>query len=189
MSYTRTSYDEGAYSEQVSQSTGTGKYRLDKAYVCKDKMNYKFGDVQNHDTVTPYRHVSRWVDTESELKNLSRPLTRDPGQQFPYRQAPAPHEFSAVEQPGLGSRYTRLDYPTPNREQMIQVNRFYTTTLNPQELHRIHSNSYVGRNTTLDERDYFKMKIPVRKDQFNSLPKPNQSSQYSYIDKWKNSNK
>lgn len=186
MSFTRTSYDNGAYEEVVAETTGNAKYQLDPAYSMRQGMDYQFGADVNNDPVTPYQHVSKWVDTESELLNLSRPLTKDPGQQFPYKQAPAEHEFTAVENPEVSAKYTRLDYPAPNREQMVDVNRFYPLPLNPQALQRIHSNAYVGRNTTLDERDYYRMRVPVLPDQFAAMPKASDEGLYSVIDKWNN---
>jgi hypothetical protein len=184
MSFTRASYDVGAYSEEAAEIQGNSKYQLDPVQSIRPSMDYQFNDSTVLDTVTPYRHVSHWVDTESELQNLSRPLSKDPSQNFPYRQAPAEHEFTAVENTELSAKYTRLDYPAPNREQMVQTNRFYPVPLNPQALQRIHSNAYVGRNTTLDERDYHKLRIPVMVDQFAAMPKALDAGPYSVIDKW-----
>ena len=81
----RTKYDQGTFGLDVYQSTAPLKYVLDPNSVhrcnpCRpNEIGYigRFG--VSYDTTTPL------VDTESELKNLTRKVTRDPAHKYlPY---------------------------------------------------------------------------------------------------------
>lgn len=170
MSFNRSSYDKNAYEVKNVQSKRPGTYKLEKYYGQPTPQCFDIQPSFNakSDAVMEYGNI---IDTESELFSLSRKYSKDPSQKYPFvKSDKAKQTFPKFCERSLQSTYTRYDSPKPNREESIAIPRFESLCLNPQNLSRIHDNSYIGQNTQLYERDNFKPKLPKLVDQSNALP-------------------
>lgn len=155
MSFNRLIYDEGAYQKQLNESTGVGQYKRTPHSRFLEGACFDAEPGRYNKAVTHPRNVAI-VDVESELHNLNRKYSKNPLRNYPYVKGDTSHHYAPSCDMTLQSKYGRLDDQVPNREQSIQVPRFESLALNPQLQHRIHDNSYIGRNTRLWERDNYK---------------------------------
>jgi len=184
MSFSRLSYDENAYKQDLYESTGTGRYQL------LDKSTHR-GNVNNstcfqetpeiHSNNSMYRisDQSDMVNAESDLFNIIRKDSKDPRTQYPYTKPAYDNlpKLSSCTKTDLSRVYPLLDGNQFNRSQEIQVQRFESLCLNPQKMSRIRSNNYVGLNTRLYNRDHNKPQIPVVQG-VQGLPDQSKALQY-----------
>ncbi len=168
MSFQRNSYDPQSYNQDLESSLGPGKYQLLSDFGNHSARCFRTnpgGDVGN----TGLLPIANIVDTESDLQNLNRRLSKDPKQRWPYINQVQGHQFSSMcgDPPNFESQHSLLDLPRPNREKSTLKHRYETLCLDPQKLTRIHDNTYIGANTQLWEKDNYKPKIPSPLEQTN----------------------
>ncbi len=188
--YTRNKYDRGSHEIDTRQSTMALEYTLDPTYAeqCQPCRSVGPGWLSkqgiSYDTRIPL------VDTESELKNLNRVLTRDPNYKYvPY----CPNCLSCADgnpcssgvgngceqcQPKMfhfracGNRdeYTRISNPACTIKE-TGVNRFQPLCLNPQDESRWLHPGNIGISYRLVAKDNSVPCIPIPLDQNPALPK------------------
>lgn len=102
------------------------------------------------------------ANVESDLFNLIRKDSKDPRTQFPYTKPSYNNmpKISSCTKTDLARHYPLLDGNQFNREKEIQVPRFESLCLNPQQENRIRSNNFIGLNTRLYNRDQHAPTIP-----------------------------
>lgn len=173
MAYTRKIYDENSYKKELQESTEPGRYSLLEDSTYNNQTCYQ-ETPEIHSGLGQYRISDKndMVNAESDLFNLIRKDSKDPQQQFPYvkkeyQNAP---KIDTCTKTDLSRQYPLLEAPVFKREQSIHVPRFDSLCLNPQDMSRIRSNSYIGLNSRLFFRDNHKQKNPVLKDQSKGLP-------------------
>lgn len=86
MSFTRTKYDSCEYKTELKESRGPGSYQLNtpqtKSRLPVDpNIQAQRGSVSQR-RFTRHRYYDGPVDVESDLKNITRPESRCPSQQF-----------------------------------------------------------------------------------------------------------
>ncbi len=186
MSFTRLPYDAKTYQKRVYESASTLPHQLDP--IRNERDSYRTCDEPNTctaSTITPFapRHrMPALVDTESDLLGITRPATKDPSRQYPYKGAVASHTFAPLAEDGLGfsARYTQLDYPQPNREKGLYPERFFNPILDLQRLERLDDNSKIGINSYLAEMDSYKMFVP-KPIPDRSLPTPQRRGEWPVL--------
>ena len=181
MAFTRKTYDENAYKQELYQSTETGRYQL------LDKSTFRGAETcfqetpEIHSNNRQYRISDKndMVNAESDLFNLVRKDSKDPRTQFPYVKAEYDNlpKLSACTKTDLSRSYPLLDGNQFNREKEIQVPRFESLCLNPQQASRIRSNNFIGLNTRLYNRDQYAPNIPVVKG-VQGLPPQDKASAF-----------
>lgn len=179
MSFNNLSYDTGTYQQDLFQSTEQGKYKLLKEMgQHDDKCFQPYGSGQPHDQV----FIGNIIDYQNEILGLNRKYSKDPSQQYPFKQEPVTHTSAEICSSGMGQEqdHSRLDF---NREQnrldlSLQRNQNRNFCLDLQKPSRIPSNTRNGMNTRLYFRDNFQANIkkPLNQDVFapKESRKPNQ---------------
>lgn len=181
MAFTRLSYDENSYKQDLYESTGTGRYQL------LDKSTHRgtgtcFQETPEiHTNNRQYRISERndMVNAESDLRNLIRKDSKDPRAQYPYVKPQYDNlpKISSCNKTDLARNYPLLDGNQFNREKSIHVPRFESLCLNPQQMNRIRSNNFIGLNTRLYNRDQHAPKIPTVQG-VKGLPDQSKASAY-----------
>jgi hypothetical protein len=175
MSFNQLSYDPATYKRDLAESLAQGQYQMFSGYGQVESgtcmMNAPFG--QAHDQ-TPF---AKLVDQESELLNLTRPLTKNPMEEYPFKQSDVSFNNDMVacntSSESQHSRYTPF-----NERKDIQIIRNNNEGLcqDPQSLNRIPSNTRSGMNTRLLYRDNFKQTETDNVYLEDSLLTPSQTS-------------
>jgi len=154
MSFNRLSYDPSTYQRDLSESMKQGKYQMFSGYgqapsgTCM--MSSNVGVARGQES------IANIVDHESELKNLTRPLTKNPMEEYPFKQSNVNFQSQMNDcGPSSASEYSR--YTPFNERRDIQIIRNNNEGLceNPQSFNRIPSNTRSGMNTRLLYRDNY----------------------------------
>lgn len=157
--FTNSLYDECNTKKKYQESTGPFNWITQSVYESPDSC---FQDQ------SPYMHnnfnsiPSSKIDTESELRNQSRHLSRCPSKKYdPSKAQESPIDaFIKTDckkiKMSLEPEYTREKKPC--NLSGININRFNPLCDNLQDITTIHSNSYIGRNTRLLVKDAFTKK-------------------------------
>lgn len=173
MAYTRKIYDENSYKKELQESTEPGRYSLLEDSTYNNQTCFQ-ETPEIHSGLGQLRisEQNDMVNAESDLFNLIRKDSKDPQQQYPYikKTYTNPPKMESCSATDLARKYPLLEAPVFKREQSIQVQRFESLCLNPQDMSRIRSNSYIGLNSRLFFRDNHKSKNPVLKTQTSGLP-------------------
>ena len=158
MSFNKQMYDPCNARHRFKESTGAMKYQM---------SNTNTSDCYSNEPGFISRYVGggvvgSYIDTESELKNMTRPLSECPSNQHQYKNT---KEKNVRGECGshLRTEYTREKRPC-NVLSGVNINRFEPLCTNLQELNKIHSNCFIGANSRLetqdrarDEKDYRKL--------------------------------
>lgn len=180
--YSRNKYDQDLHKTDIRQSTAPLMYALNPIYaeICNPCLPVEVGYVSKQGV--SYDSSKPMVDTESDLFNMNRLLSRDPSHLY------QPHctDKKCVGiiggcdncQPKLSHfpicdiRYesTRLSNPTSNFKG-TGINRFQPLCLNPQDRSRWEHPMEVGINYRMIAKDIYVPRIPHPIDQSDSLPK------------------
>ena len=164
MAFTRKVYDENAYKQELYESTETGRYQLLDKSTHRGAATCFQETPEIHSNNRLYRISAKndMVNAESDLFNLVRKDSKDPRSQYPYVKAEYNNlpKVSACTKTDLARSYPLLDGNQFNREKEIQVPRFESLGLNPQQMSRIRSNNYIGLNTRLYNRDNYEPNVP-----------------------------
>jgi len=192
LNFQRLKYEPGNYNQEIYQSTEILKRTFDPVNVYRPNagraeepgVNSKFG--------VSYNTNQLLVDQESELKNLTRPLTRRPSaMHMPYCKTCGKHNDSiqnslkSDHNNGCGScqkamyhfpstsinkDYTRISNPTTNFKE-IGINRFQTTYLDFQDPTRWEHPGETNINYRMVVKDNHVPCLPVLIDQRAALPR------------------
>jgi hypothetical protein len=187
--WSRTKYDGGSLEIDTLQSTSALEYMLDPNYAerchqCRAPGPGWIGKQGN--SFDTYRPI---VDTESELFNLNRVLTRDPNYQYlPFcpqcggcddgypcgggvtkgcnRCQPPLFHFPSCD---LKFEYTRTSNPTMTLRE-TGINRFQPICLNPQDRNRWEHPGETGINYRMVVKDNHVPCLPYPLDPASALP-------------------
>ena len=163
---TRKSHDVGAYSRQIFESTGQGRYFLNPASTYNKNTCFQ-GTPESANGHGQYRIFAQndMVDVESDLRNLVRKDSKDPYAKYPYvrrvyKNEPSLQQCSQVQ--SLESSYPMLEAPAFKREQSTWAlrNESEGFPVDFQHIGRIRSNQYIGVNTRLHARDSHRARQP-----------------------------
>lgn len=171
MSFNQASYDAGSYHTDINESMGQGRYQLMGQYGQHvDKCSQPRGTGQSHDQ----HYIGDVVDYQNELLGLTRRYSKDPLQQYPFKQAPVEHTYAMECASGMGQEqeHSRLDfYREQNRLDLgLERNDNRGLCLDKQDPVRIPSNTRHGLNTRLFFRDNFRRSGKLPKSQNNFDP-------------------
>ena len=113
------------------------------------------------------------IDVESELLNLSRPLTKDPRQEYPFKQASVKAPVLSECNYEVDGEHSRLfQHDLRNNINLIRNNdRTNTLCFNPQDPTRLPTNTRIGLNSRVFYKDNYVPKVPVPKSQESFIPK------------------
>jgi hypothetical protein len=160
MSFTRFNYDPCRTKKLLEESTGPGRYMLNKPGWGDKPCFFSDPQIRMQEWGTNLRRVPGGapIDINSDLLGITRPLTRDcTKKDFPF----AGVVFSMKNQyPTCGKEFTaqsRATHPAFLYRDLEQSNR-YPLFLNPQE--NVCMPFQNNLNTQLLERDNFTPKIP-----------------------------
>jgi hypothetical protein len=180
--WSRSKYDPEYVAKEIRQSTHPLEYSLDPNYAerCNPCFASEIGWVGKQGI--SYDNSKPMVDTESDLFNLSRVLTKDPS----YKYQPQCIDDNCVGiingcdqcQPKLyhfptcdiKNESTRLSNPISNLRE-VGINRFQPICLNPQDQARWEHPGEIGINYRMVVKDNYVPCIPHPIDQTNALPK------------------
>jgi len=100
--------------------------------------------------------ISSIVEDESELLNLTRPVSKDPLQQFPFKQMPL-KQITLTNCSKIPNLYDSTRVNVQENPLTVQIDRMAGASLgfNPQDPNRIDSNTRGGINTRLYSRDTY----------------------------------
>ncbi len=160
MSFTRFNYDPCRTKKLLEESTGPGRYMLNKPGWGDKPCFFSDPQIRMQEWGTNLRRVPGGapIDINSDLLGITRPLSKDCSQkEFPF----AGVVFSMKnEYPTCGKEFTsqsRATHPAFLYRDLEQSNR-YPLFLNPQE--NVCMPFQNNLNTQLLERDNFTPKIP-----------------------------
>lgn len=160
MSFTRFNYDPCRTKKLLEESTGPGRYMLNKPGWGDKPCFFSDPQIRMQEWGTNLRRVPGGapIDIDSDLLGITRPLSKDCSKkEFPF----AGVVFSMKkEYPTCGQEFTsqsRATHPTFLYRDLEQSNR-YPLFLNPQE--NVCMPFQNNLNTQLLERDNFTPKIP-----------------------------
>ena len=160
MSFTRFNYDPCRTKKLLEESTGPGRYMLNKPGWGDKPCFFSDPQIRMQEWGTNLRRVPGGapIDIDSDLLGITRPLSKDCSKkEFPF----AGVVFSMKkEYPTCGKEFTsqsRATHPTFLYRDLEQSNR-YPLFLNPQE--NVCMPFQNNLNTQLLERDSFTPKIP-----------------------------
>lgn len=169
MSFNNPSYDAGAYQQDINESTGQGRYQLMEQFgQHQEKCFQPRGNGQPHD----HAYIADIVDYQNEILGLTRRYSKDPMEQYPFKQSNVTHHSAMECASGMGQEqhHSRLDFfREQNRLDLnLERNDNRALCLNLQDPSRIPSNTRNGMNTRLFFRDNFKpvAKLPRNQDVF-----------------------
>jgi hypothetical protein len=147
MSFNRQVYDPCNSRHKFKESTASMRYQLSNTNT-KDCYSNEPGFI-SHYVGGGVR--GNHVDTESELKNIVRPLSECPSKKHQYQNTTKknPREDCGIH---LRTQYTREKRPC-NVLSGVNINRFEPLCTNLQETDKIHSNCYIGVNSRLQTQD------------------------------------
>lgn len=178
--WSRNKYDPKYVSQDLRQSTAPLNFRLDPTYaeVCDPCFHTEIGWIGkqgvSYDTTRPL------VDTESDLFNINRVLTRDPTYKYQpscdgrcagmvndcdHCQPPLYHLPDCV----VKNESTRISNPKSNLKE-TGVNRFQPICLDPQDPSRWEHPGEIGINYRMIVKDNHVPCIPHPMDQEAALP-------------------
>lgn len=178
--WSRSKYDTELVSQDVNQSTAPLNFQLDPAFaeVCKPCFQKEVGWIGKQGV--SYDSSKPLVDTESDLFNINRVLSRDP--KFKYTPAcggrcagqssdcqecyPA---LSHLPECLVRNESTRLINPKSNLRG-TGVNRFQPICLDPQDPSRWEHPGEIGINYRMVVKDNHVPHIPKLVDQTPALP-------------------
>jgi hypothetical protein len=178
-SFTKSLYDSCNINKKFQESTGPFNWIMDSVYESKDDCYLD---------QSPYMHNNFYsiplqkIDTESDLRNQTRPLSRCPTQKYDPTKAKTcgackncdsglpcgcthcqdskmNNRLNNCKNRGLVPEYTRVKKPC--NLSGITINRFNSICDDPQALKTIHENSYIGSNTRLQVKDAFQQSDAV----------------------------
>lgn len=186
--WTRTKYDQGSFTRDTQQATYRINYMLDPNYAeqCKQCRPLDWIGKQG----VSYNNTQPMIDTESDLLNLNRILTRDPNYKYAPNCTncedcpegypcgagatnsckncqPSLHHFPICD---IKHEYTRTSNPSATLKE-TGVNRFDPICLNPQDRSRWEHPGATGINYRLVVKDNHIPCIPHPIDQTPALPK------------------
>lgn len=181
MAFTRKTYDENAYKQELYESTGTGRYQLldQSTHRGNDTCFQETPEIRSNNRLYRVSDNNDMINAESDLFNLIRKDSKDPRAQYPYVKAEYSNlpKLSSCTKTDLARSYPLLDGNQFNREKEIQVPRFESLCLNPQQMNRIRSNNFIGLNTRLFKRDQHVPTVPKVKG-VQGLPSLDQAEEF-----------
>ena len=162
--FTREIYDQSTYLNDMNQLQRPGQYYLlpSSTYqpnTCFQQVPEMHPENKQYKISLP----NDMVNIESDLYNLNRPNTKDPRRKYPYinPQYSNPPQIPVCTDTEIRIQQPKLEGSQFNREKSIQIPRFESLCLNPQQFNRIQSNNVIGLDTRLFNRDIFRAKIPI----------------------------
>ena len=160
MSFTRFNYDPCRTKKLLEESTGPGRYMLNKPGWGNKPCFFSDPQIRMQEWGTNLRRVPGGapIDIDSDLLGITRPLSKDcSAKKYPF----AGVVFSTKnEYPTCGNEFTaqsRVTHPAFLYRDLEQSNK-YPLFLNPQE--NVCMPFHNNLNTQLLERDRFVPKIP-----------------------------
>jgi len=180
-SFTNSLYDTCNLVKKTQEQTSQFNYMTDPVYESNTSCFAKQSATMHKSF---YSIPSSKVDTESELRNQNRPLTRCPEGKFDpsklancedcsqcngglpcnchhCKQTKYENELKDCSV-GLIPEYTRIN-KSCNIFAGITISRFDPLCEDLQDTNKIQSNSYIGANSRLQVKDAFKTSNPYRK--------------------------
>lgn len=153
MSFNQLSYDPETYQRDLNESMSQGQYQMFNGYgQHQSSCMMTAPSQQSHRQYS----ISQIVDQESELKNLTRPLTKNPMEEYPFKQSKVNFNSTLPDcGPDTESQHSRYAPFTERRDIQIIRNNNEGLCVNPQSLNRIPSNTRSGMNTRLLYRDNY----------------------------------
>ena len=178
--WSRTKYDQESLAKDLKQSMGPMEYLLDPNYAERNhpRLVTEIGWIGKQGI--SYRTGQPIVDTESDLFNLGRTLTRDAGKYRPECitqncigvingcdacQPPMAH----LPLSGIRDEFTRLSNPVMTMRE-VGINRFQPICLNPQDPSRWEHPGEIGINYRMIVKDNHVPSLPHLIDQTPALP-------------------
>jgi hypothetical protein len=182
MSFNQLSYDPATYERDLKESTAQGKYQMYSGFgqqtngTCTMSASYQQAHDQNS--------ISSIVDQESELLNLTRPLTKNPMEEYPFKQSNVNFHSTLPDcGPDNEIQHSRYTPFTERRDINIIRNNNEGLCQDPQSLNRIPSNTRSGMNTRLLYRDnYSSDQSEVNYQNDNDAFAPNESQSRQPLD-------
>jgi hypothetical protein len=155
-SFTRTSSDKCALEQSYKESTSPFDWRTDQNVVESKSSCFVPQSPYMYNPKPSIPAMS--VDKESDLRGQTRILSKCNIDKYAPPIKQQENELNICDDNILLiPKYTRVRKPC-NIFAGITINRFNPLCEDPQELHRIHSNAYIGVNTRLQVKDKFAKK-------------------------------
>ena len=180
--WTRTKSDQDYLKTDIKQSTAPLVYALDPNYAerCRPCLATEIGWIGKQGV--SYDAMHPMIDTESELFNLNRPLSKDPSHKFqPCMNKncvglingcndcqPKLHNFPDCST--IRNESTRISNPISTMRE-TGVNRFQPLCLNPQDSSRWEHPGEIGINYRMIAKDNHVPCVPQPIDQTLALPR------------------
>jgi hypothetical protein len=131
-SWERSKFDNGEYEQYIKESTGPLLYQMDpnKFYNCKECLPKQPGYIGTGVSIS---RKNTLVDVESELKNITRPVSRDPKKKYlPCKKEVALNHLPSCE---IVTDETRLTNPACNlRGTGVSQHIFFNLCQDPQSV-------------------------------------------------------
>ena len=180
--WSRTKYDAGSIGVDTRQSTLPLQYQLDPNYAERCNQCRPLGSGWIAKQGVSYNANHPLIDTESELFNLNRILTRDPNYQYipHYSECENNSDTSMTKNCNHQSQlshfpscdfhfeYTRITNPTSTLRE-TGINRFNPIYLNPQDRSRWEHPGETGINYRIIAKDNHIPCIPIPLDPTSAL--------------------
>jgi hypothetical protein len=155
MSFNRLRDDPATYQIDNQESQSPGKYMLYSGYGASDGVCFADAPTGNSHDKVPYASV---VDQESELRNLARPLTKDPSQEYPFKQYDVDFQTTLPDCSPMSTQENSRFTPYIERKDiqvLRNINRSDALCENPQAEFRIPANTRSGMDSRLVYRDNY----------------------------------
>lgn len=143
--------------ESEKKAIGPGLYRLNESQKNNTIALPWDNLTSNINLKSTFLENDNRIDFDSELKNLSRPLSKYPGDKYIPSEKPLPKDtniFNNIDKNFFYSENSRLNEPAFELKGMTK-NRFINLKKNPQE-NSLEPFDRLGNNTYLDLIDNFK---------------------------------
>ena len=176
-SWQRTIYDHGTYRTDLHQSVAPMYYTLDPHRVHRCQPVRPMGEGWHTNQGVSYDASRPLVDSESDLKNINRKLSRDPQYKYQPMSADVPSEFVPQgyvhfpENAAILHEYSQLSHSSCGYRE-LGVNRFHPLYFNPQERHRWEHPGALQASSRLIHKDQHRCIIPKPLDPTPALPDP-----------------
>lgn len=155
-SFTRSSYDDCALKKKNDESEAPFQWATDNLVAESNEDCFLASSPFMHQ---PFKSVpSTAVDTESDLRGQTRPLSKCPSSRFnPDSSQVVKVNLRDCAEDKLTPQYTRTNRPC-NILSGITINRFHPLCNDLQNVNNIHQNTYIGSNTRLAVKDAYQEK-------------------------------